>query len=173
MPARRPEAVRVLEVSAEAFRRAQAEVSEAAWSARPAPDRWSPAELVEHLALVETSTLKLVTRKLFAEPAPAEALAEAAGKTERLTAFQESPTRRVAPDFVTPRGKWPGRGECVAAFEEARAAMIEAYRNAPADLERYAAPHPMLGQLDGFQWALFLALHLERHLGQLRERVAE
>jgi hypothetical protein len=34
------------------------------------------------------------------------------------------------------------------------------------------ATHPMFGPLDGWQFALFVARHEERHLDQLRELLA-
>jgi hypothetical protein len=37
------------------------------------------------------------------------------------------------------------------------------------DLRGYAAPHLVMGQLDGVQWLLFAAAHTERHTRQIIE----
>jgi hypothetical protein len=38
-----------------------------------------------------------------------------------------------------------------------------------ADLRSHFFPHPFLGDLDCYQWLLFLGLHCERHVRQLEE----
>jgi hypothetical protein len=37
------------------------------------------------------------------------------------------------------------------------------------DLRGFCAPHPALGLLDGKQWLLFVAAHVERHTRQILE----
>ena len=39
----------------------------------------------------------------------------------------------------------------------------------PGNLRDFCAPHVTLGVLDGYQWILFLAVHLERHVEQIQE----
>jgi hypothetical protein len=166
MPDDRQAAVALLGASAESFSARLARVPAGAWNARPAVG-WGMGDLMEHLALVETGVLKLLTRRMLTQPAPADLLAQTAGKDEAIEAFQRSGEQRVAPDFVTPAGKYPGVAEARAAFEAARREVMETYRTAPEDLRRYAAVHPVFGPLDAFQWALFLARHLERHQTQV------
>lgn len=143
---------------------------DARWTLTPPGGGWSLGEAAEHVALVETGVAKLIQRKLFVRTAPAELLAETRGKDERIEVYQaDRTTRRAAPDFVTPRGAFPSRGEMIAAFRDARATVVAAIAAAPADLRAYAAVHPILGPLDAYQWALFLARHLDRHLIQMEE----
>jgi hypothetical protein len=142
----------------------------AAWNVPPPGGGWSLAETAEHVTLVEASVGKLMARKFFAEPAPPELLQATIGKDEKLRRFHADRTRkRVAPDFVTPRGKFSSREELVATFANCRATIVAGFRDAPEDLRRYGAEHPILGPLDGVQWGLFLAGHLDRHLAQMEE----
>jgi hypothetical protein len=166
-------AVELLQRSASAYQRLVRRADDAAWSRKPAAGRWSLAETAEHVTLVERSTAKLFRKRLFAEPAPAELLAAAAGKDELMRTWQEDRTPRTAPDFVAPRGAWPGRLETLAVFLEERESVITSIRNAPAGLRRFGALHPVLGPLDAYQWALFLGYHLERHIRQMEEMVSE
>lgn len=147
-----------------------ARTDDARWTLTPPDGGWSLGEAAEHVTLVETGVATLVRRKLFARAAPAELLAESRGKDERIEVYQaDRTTRRTAPDFVTPRGAFPSRGEMIAAFRDARAIVVAAFAAAPGDLRGYAAVHPILGPLDAYQWALFLARHLDRHLIQMEE----
>jgi hypothetical protein len=166
-------AVAMLRTSGGAFLDLAERTGDPQWRLTPQRGGWSLAEVAEHVTLVEIGVAKLVQRKLFAEPAPIELLAETRGKDERIEVYQADRTnRRTAPEFVTPRGKWPSRVELIADFRDGRAAVIAGIEAAPSDLRAYAAVHPILGPLDAYQWALFLARHLERHLIQMEEILA-
>lgn len=145
-------------------------IAEQAWGTVPPGGGWSLAQVAEHVVLVEVSTGKLISRKLFTEPAPPEVLAATAGKDRALVAGLPDRTNRIeAPDFVTPSGKWGTRDELLRAFEVARESNIVQLCDPTRDLRRYAAAHPVIGPLDAHQWGLFLSLHLSRHLDQMDE----
>ncbi|HEX9755492.1 MAG TPA: DinB family protein [Gemmatimonadales bacterium] len=170
----RERVVAMLRTSGGAFLDLAESADDARWGLAPSWGGWSLAEVAEHVTLVETGVAKLIQRKLFAEPAPVELLVETRGKDERIDDYQADRTnRRTAPEFVTPRGMWPSRVELIAAFRDGRAAVVAGVEAAPGDLRVYAAIHPILGPLDAYQWALFLARHLERHLIQMEEILAE
>lgn len=169
----RPEAVSLLEDSAREFVERADHIRLDAWERVPPSGGWSPIQLAEHLALVELSCVKALPRKLFAEPAGEEILEVTRQREPGLALWYESGKKRVAPDFVTPAGQWPSSQEVIGAFNTHRAANIETYRHGPEDLRAYAFAHPVLGPLDGYQWAVFLAEHLRRHLRQLDQILLE
>jgi hypothetical protein len=147
-----------------------AEIGEGDWATVPPGGGWSLAHVAEHVTLVEVSTGKLISRKLFTETASDELLAATAGKERGLIVRLPDRTNRiVAPDFVTPTGRWGNRDELLRAFEVARESNIVQLCDPTRDLRRYAAPHPIIGPLDAYQWGLFLSLHLQRHLDQMDE----
>jgi hypothetical protein len=53
-------------------------------------------------------------------------------------------------------------------FLQADRSMEDALHNTPG-LREYTFPHPVLGELDGYDWILVFALHNLRHLEQIRE----
>lgn len=169
----RPAAVTLLEDSARALLARADDIRLDTWDRVPPSGGWSPLQVVEHLALVEFSCVKALPRKLFAEPASEELLAATRPREAGLVDWFETEKKRVAPDFVTPANTWSGPLEVVAAFNAHRATNVETFRNGPEDLRAYAFPHPILGPLDGYQWAVFLAEHLRRHLRQLDQILAE
>ena len=81
-------------------------------------------------------------------------------------------TRRVE----APEGILPPKGLDLAAervrWQEGREALVALLRRLGPLLTGISAAHPMFGPLDGWQFALFVARHEERHLDQLRELLA-
>ena len=163
----RQAAVQMLEASAREFQERAGRIGADLWDRVPGSGGWSPAQLAEHLALVEASCARVLPRKLFGAPAAEEILLVTRTREAGLAGWWETETKRVAPDFVAPARTWPDAEGTLAAFDAHRTANIETYRQAPTDLRAYAMPHPILGPLDGYQWAVFLSEHLRRHLRQL------
>jgi hypothetical protein len=152
------------------FERATRALTEAQWSFRPTPEGWTLAELAEHLALIEGSTLRIITGRMVEAEASSELIATTEGKDSLIERRVPDRSRRVeAPESLKPTGRWPRPELAVAAFGESRRAAIRWYETTPLDLRRYVAPHPFLGPIDGWQWGLFLAEHLRRHLFQIAE----
>jgi hypothetical protein len=165
--------IELLRDSGAAFADRVAGLDETQWLASPSPGEWSPAAIAEHVTLVEVSTGKLIARKLFAEPASDADLASARQKEARLLARAASREDKLtAPDFVSPTGRWPDRSDLLATFQTHREMVVVQLSDPTRDLRRFAAPHPLLGPLDGWQWGMFLGLHLKRHLDQLEETLA-
>ncbi len=68
-----------------------------------------------------------------------------------------------------PIGRWPEFETLLSQFEAARNRSIEFTTATDADLRNHVFPHPFLGQLDCYQWLLFIAAHCERHVRQMEE----
>lgn len=169
----RPEAVRILEASAVDFVTLAESVDEGLWDHTPRSGGWSLASVAEHLALVEGSCTKLLTRRLFAETAEEQILETTRGRDAAIAKWFEGDETREAPGFVIPVGNWGTRREVLEVFRAHRASNVAAYRTAPMDLRSYAFVHTFLGPLDGFQWAIFLSQHLLRHIRQMHRIHAE
>jgi hypothetical protein len=137
---------------------------------RPSADRWSVAEVVEHLRIVEDRTGRLLG-KLGMQ---AEGLGPEQSSDSLLSGLDRyglnSPKRRlVSPDAVAPTGNVP-LGDGLAGLAGSRRTLLELiHRVSGRALAELAAPHPLLGRLNFYEWLLFLAQHEERHTGQIRE----
>lgn len=144
---------------------------------RPAPDRWSAAEVLMHLVKVEASSGKLFSvhaRQLRESGAPPETSVDAHGIIEGFTRFPlHTRTRMIeAPAIVQPDAHCDF-DDAVAALEASRARLLEAITKADGlALGSVSAAHPRLGPLTMYEWLLMIARHEARHAEQLDEIAA-
>ena len=136
---------------------------------RDAPNRWSVADCMEHIVITETAIRRQLER-ILAGPPDLEHRGATAHKDAILTE-RVAPRRgrAQAPEAAHPSRRWPDFEELSRRFEETRAATIALARNSEADLRCYFFPHPILQDLDAYQWLVFFAAHTERHLKQADE----
>jgi hypothetical protein len=140
--------------------------NQARW--KPAADRWSILEYVEHLAVSDDGLIEVIKRSL-ATPARPETEDQ---RRERETKIKETPAPRGAnraPEMLQPGGRFASLQEAVAAFLAARERSIEYARSTQEDLRSHFTDHSVLGPLDGYQWLMGNARHAETHAAHIRE----
>jgi hypothetical protein len=144
---------------------------EAQMKFKPAPDRWSVAETLEHIVLVEDALLQNVSGNVMKAPA---------GGPDRDTAKidamvlamipDRSHKKQASPQFV-PTDRWTP-SETQDHFLKARAKTI-AFLDSTPDLPAHASDSPMGQQLDAYEWLLFIGGHSQRHTKQILEVKAD
>jgi hypothetical protein len=140
--------------------------NQARW--KPAADRWSILEYVEHLAVSDDGLIEVIKRSL-ATPARPETEDQ---RQERETKIKETPVPRGAnraPEMLQPGGRFASLQEAIAAFLAARERSIEYARSTQEDLRSHFTDHSVLGPLDGYQWLMGNARHAETHAAHIRE----
>lgn len=146
-------------------------LSEAQWSYKPAPDRWSIAECAEHITAAES-----FLRNFIAESMKSELAADTAGTTNQdqkiLTFLVDRSTKFKAPEPLMPTNRFGTPAAAVAAYTKARAETI-ALASSGVDLRTHGSKHFALGPLDSYGWFLFLSAHSERHTLQIEEVKAD
>jgi uncharacterized damage-inducible protein DinB len=136
------------------------------WHYRPAADRWSVADCVEHITTVEGRIIGLIQQTLEGGPDSSKSNAM---KDEALVAdVAGRVTRFQAPEMLTPTGRWPCE-ELLKEFDGARQRTREFSSSTAADLRQHFFRHPVFGELDLYQWLLVLAAHCDRHRAQSEE----
>jgi DinB family protein len=157
-----------------ALRAAVDTVPESARAVKPAPDRWSAAEVVEHLSIVE---------RIFGERIEKAIQARAAGldreTADRVTLPDQIEARmadRVNKRNAVEAARPTGALACDAAWtafehghERVRAAVVAADGLA---LGEVTVDHPFFGTLTIYQWIELMAAHEARHTEQIREIAA-
>ena len=165
-PPERDTVLHLLRSRKELFLAAIAGLTEEQWRFKPDAEKWSIAEITEHLVAVETLVMALIPRVLTSEPIK-ETLESNDQPMQTRVAGRRSHVQ--AAERVKPTGKFQKEAELIAAYCAARDKTIAYARTTQDDLRHHGGPHPTLGLMDGYQWLLFLAAHTDRHILQIRE----
>jgi hypothetical protein len=173
-PEERAAALKSLQATHDAFLQSIAGLSEKQWTFKPGPDRWSIAEVSEHITVAEGMLLELVQEKIMSGPATPEKRGEVkVTDVQILTLVPDRSHKVQAPDFLKPTGRFATREQTVQAFEQARKTTMDYVRTTNDDLRDHFAPHPMLGTMDAYQYILLISAHSERHTKQIEEVKAD
>jgi hypothetical protein len=135
-----------------------------------APGKWCAAEVLEHLYLTYTGTIKGLERMVAAgRPSTTPASWRQRGRKIVVLSFRYFPPGREAPPVSRPRG---------VPMEKVRAEIEQKI----ADMDDFIArceemfgtrkellDHPILGPLTGAQWRKFHVVHGRHHLRQIQQ----
>jgi hypothetical protein len=172
--------LRYLTQTCDGVSRAVAGLSPAQWAFSAAPGRWSIAMVVEHLAAAEELIVQRIVPKLR-QSSKASTPLEASHRDARVLEWERDPATAVVVAGRVPLNEAPGPLVPVGRFSPdqslqrllaARVSTIE-HLQRPAELRRQVVEHLALGPLDGYQWALFIAAHTERHTRQIMDIKAD
>lgn len=176
MHPRTEELLQHLDSRRDELRRAVEAVPEALRSRRPGESRWSVAEIVEHLAIVERQIVALLRRGLrnaeASGPLPPARDTAPVLPTIDEKALLDRERRLQAGPAVRPTGA--SLDEAWASLErsreELRATLLAADGRATDSIR---APHPFFGELTFAQWHAFVGYHEARHAAQVRATAAD
>ena len=168
--AEREKAARYLTETRKGVEDAVKNLNEAQWRYKPAADRWSVAEIVEHLAVIE-DVLKAVFAKLPDGPPPTADRDAAKFDAELVAKVTDRSKKFEAPPNARPAARWTPEG-ALDHFIASRAFTAGLLNNTPA-LRAHTFVHPVFGPLDGYEWILAVAAHTARHTQQILEVKAD
>jgi uncharacterized damage-inducible protein DinB len=173
-PQEREFALQQFQTTHDNFLKSISGLSEKQWTFKPAPDRWSVAEVAEHITVSETTIMGLIQKQLMQSPAAPEKRAEVKGKDQMiLERMPDRSHKAQAPEMLRPTGRWATEAELTKAFEESRKANMDYIRTTSDDLRDHFFSHPVFGPMDGYQWLLLLSAHSARHTEQIEEVKAD
>jgi uncharacterized damage-inducible protein DinB len=173
-PEERHFVLKYLQKTHDNFLQSIAGLSPQQWTFKPGPDRWSVAEVSEHIALAESAIFGLIQKQVMASPAAPEKRQQVQGKDEII--LEKMPDRShkaQAPEILRPTGRWATEADLTKAFEESRKVTMDYVRTTNDDLRDHFFDHPVFGTLDGYQWLLLLSAHSQRHISQIQEVKAD
>jgi uncharacterized damage-inducible protein DinB len=165
-------AIAQLNSSREKFIAAVSGLSEAQLKFKSAPERWSIAEVAEHITLSEDFLFNTLLEKGLKSPSTPEKASKLADDqilpmvTNRSMKFQ-------APDPLKPKATWPSLAETMKEFDKRRARTIELVKTTKEDLRSHFMPFGNNQEIDTLQWTMFLSGHCERHTAQINEVKAD
>ncbi len=147
-------------------------LSDAQMKFKPAPDRWSVAETLEHITVSEDFLFQNVTNNIMKAPAGAPDRDTAKIDAFVLSAIPDRSHKAQAPEPLKPTARWTP-AETLDHFLQSRAKTI-AFLQSTQDLRAHVVTSPPLNQpMDAYDWLLFISAHSERHTKQILEVKAD
>lgn len=169
-PSEREQALRYLTETRDGVAEAVKGLSDAQWKFKPAPDRWSVAEVVEHLAVIEDLVQGILAKMPQAPAAAADR--DVRQVDEMIVAKAEDRSNKAkAPEAALPAGRWTPAGS-LEHYLAGRVQVAAILRSSP-DLRGHVINHLAFGPLDGYEWILAVAAHSVRHTKQILEVKAD
>jgi hypothetical protein len=146
-------------------------LSDAQWNYKPAPDRWSVAQVMEHIAAAEDFLLILDKDKVMVAPAGDPGRDVQKIDAAVLLMVPDRTTKLQAPEPLVPTNRFSTPDGSIKHFETSRATTEEFLKTTPG-LRDHVMDSPM-GKLDGYEFILLIAAHSERHTKQINEVKAD
>jgi uncharacterized damage-inducible protein DinB len=170
--AEKDKALKYLESTKQGVIDATKGLSAAQWNFKSAPDRWSVAEVMEHIAAAEDFIRGNITEKVMKAPARSEAEDVKALDDMVVAKIPDRSVKAQAPEPLKPTNRFGSPDGSLKHFLESRQ-TTEAFLTSHDDLRAHAADSPLGKKLDAYEWVLFLTGHSERHTKQILEVKAD
>jgi len=146
-------------------------LSDAQMKFKAAPDRWSVAETLEHIAKSEDFIFQNVTDNVMKAPAGPAGRDTAKIDALVLARIPDRSHKVQAPAPLVPTGNWTP-AETLDHFLKSRATTI-AFMESTPDLREHVTDSPLGQPLDAYEWLLYIGAHSERHTKQILEVKAD
>jgi len=160
-------ALALLESSRKGVLAATKGLSEAQWNFKPAPEKWSIAECMEHIAAAEDFIRGNITENVMKAPAvPGRDVAKIDAGI--LSGVSDRTNKVQAPEPLKPTNRFGSPEASIKHFVESRAKTEEYLKNT-ADLRGHAVDSPIGGKWDAYEFILLIGAHSERHTKQIEE----
>lgn len=168
------QAGRLLEQTREGVLGATKGLSEAQWKFKPAADRWSIAEILDHVLIIQERVLGPVLEQVAAAPPPPAGVERAMIDALVINHFPNRLMKFSAPQFLHPADQIAPAElldrlarNCAQLSERLDASGLRQHAIEGAPLK--AVTNGAFTLMDGYQWILAAASHTERHTKQMLE----
>jgi DinB superfamily len=169
--AEKDKALQYLETTKKNVLEATKGLSEEQWNFKPAADRWSVAQVMEHIAASEDFIREMLKEKVMVAPA-GEPTRDVKKTDDAVLAMVPDRTHKAqAPEPLVPTNRFGSPESSIKHFVETRA-TTEEFLKTTTGLRDHVMDSP-LGKLDGYEFVLFIAAHSERHTKQINEVKAD
>lgn len=139
-------------------------------SRRTGPDAWSVAEILDHLRMVESGVARLITKRVM--QAKAAGIGREESTSSVMPSFDEHKARLESSILQSPETVRPKANASIDEALEGLTASRDALRAAVDSADGVALgeikhTHAILGELDLYQWLIFVGNHEVRHRKQI------
>jgi len=148
-------------------------LSEAQLNFKTAPERWSVAQCIEHIAVAENALFTGLQKSLQIPADTARRAEITASDTTVLRVVTDRSHKSTAAEFLQPDGKFSGTVEAMSSFKDRRQKTIDYILTTNDDLRHHYSKHGIMGTIDDYQAILLIAAHCRRHTLQIEEVMAD
>ena len=143
-------------------------LNETQYNFKPGPDRWSVAQVMEHIAASEDFIRDNLLNEKVMTSSPGQPDRDVKKLDEAVVTTIPDRTRKAqAPDPLQPRNRFGSPDESLKHFLKSRS-TTEQYLKTTAGLRDHVMDGPV-GKMDGYEFILFIAAHCDRHTKQIEE----
>jgi DinB family protein len=149
-------------------------LSDAQWNFKSGSDRWSVAQVMEHIAIAEDFIRGNIVDNVMKAPPPDMTGRDVAKIDAGVLAMVPDRSHKInAPEPMVPKNQFGSPAGSIQHFIDSRAKTEALLENTP-DLRLHATDSPTGGvKLDAYEWVLLVGAHSERHLKQILEVKAD
>jgi hypothetical protein len=169
--AEKERAIQYLESTKKGVLEATKGLSDAQWNFKPGPDRWSIAQVTEHIAAAEDFIRGMVVEKVMVAPAVPDR--DLKKTDDAVVAMVPDRSHKAqAPEPLVPTNRFGSPDGSLKHFLESRSTTENFVKTTPG-LRDHAVDSPLGSKLDGYEFVLLIAAHSERHTKQILEVKAD
>lgn len=130
-------------------------------------EKWSIMQVLDHLYLMESKLVKLMTRTFNEAPTefiPDKPIHLATDRTRKV----------ISPPHFEPTNQFLSKVEMKEKLNQSRNSLIDFVELTRGhNLENKGMTHPLFGQINLKQWIPFIGVHEKRHIEQIKELIKE
>lgn len=135
---------------------------------RESDERWSIAEVAEHLIKSEMALGAGLDSTLASDPV--DVIPDSLSSAESVkNLFADRSTKYQAPDDFQPTGLYTTAEEIAEAWTSARGETIADVTSFEGDLRSHLNQSPALGNMDAYTLVVFITSHADRHIEQMQQ----
>jgi len=158
--------ITILEAGRRDFLEATQNISPQQASAKPAPERWSVLECIEHVVVVEDRFLGWISNGT-----PIEPQRNTENELRIFTMVRNRLSKAEAPAAVRPQGRFETLAAALSEFNAVRDRSVQLAQERGDSLYAVGATHPRFGPMNGAELIQLIDGHARRHADQIRETV--
>jgi hypothetical protein len=148
------------------------DITYAQWTFKPAPDKWSIAEVVEHLGLQQDAYFRELSVVTQLPPMP-QYRERVSGLDEKILQYTHQEKKDQASWLLEPLGRWGSQEKAIAQFVRSHGKTIEFIETTEADFRshftfRQYTEGSLWNIRDLHQLMLTNVAHTQRHVNQIR-----
>ena len=155
------------------LKKATAGLTEEQLKFKPAADRWSISQCLEHIVLTEQMIFEFAKKGVEGPANPERRTEIKLSDKEVIAGMTDRSHKAKAPEQLVPEGKYTDVETAIADLEQTREPILDYINAVPVeDLRNHVGDTPV-GAVDSYQSFLYIAGHTARHTKQIEEIKAD